>query len=53
MRNDRFVATATYTFNLASFSLVWANKPEYLGEVDKELSARVGLKFKLNMKEKQ
>ncbi len=52
MRNDRFVATASYTLDIYSFSVVYANKPEYLGEVDEELSARVGLKFKINTKEK-
>lgn len=32
----------------ASFSIVYANKPEYRGVVDKELSARLGLKYKFD-----
>lgn len=53
MKNDRTIAAATLTQNLIdgnvlSFGVVFASKPEYLGEVDKELSARVGLKYKLN-----
>ncbi len=56
-RNSRFVTTATYSMgisggNTLAFDLVYANKPEYLGEVDEELSARVGLRFKLDKPEK-
>lgn len=47
---SRFVATATYSEKLpggfvASFSAVYANKPEFRGEVDEEISARFGLKW--------
>lgn len=53
MRNQRFVTTATITQRLpnntsAAVTLVYANKPEYLVEVDEELSARVGLRFKVD-----
>jgi len=56
-RDDRLVATLTLTQKLADgtdghVSLVWASKPEYLGEVDEELSARVGLKYGIDRKEK-
>lgn len=56
MKNDRLVATLTYSQQLAgetaaSISLVWANKPEYLGEVDEELGARVGLKWTMDPQE--
>lgn len=58
MRQDRFVATATFIQKLAdgtatSLSLVYANKPEYLGEVDEELSARVGLRYSMGGKKKE
>lgn len=58
MRNNRFVATATYTLrvldgNAFTLGLIYANKPEFLGEVDQELGARFGLKFKLDKKEKK
>lgn len=57
MRQDRFVATATFIQKLSdgtatSLSLVYANKPEYLGEVDEELSARVGLRYSMGGKKK-
>lgn len=32
----------------ATLSVVYANKPELLGEVDEEISARVGLEFSLD-----
>lgn len=52
-RNRRFVATATVSRKLPgdmslSIGAVYANKPEYRGDVDKELSALLGLKFKLD-----
>ena len=31
-----------------SVGVVYANRPEYRGEVDEELSARAGLRFKLD-----
>lgn len=50
---ERGVATLTLVQQVtektaAIVSLVWANKPEYLGEVDEELSARVGLKLRVD-----
>ncbi len=56
-RQDRWLATGTFTQNVVggnvlSLSIVYASKPEYLGEVDEQLSARVGLKFKLDKKNK-
>lgn len=52
MRNDRFLATATFTQEIAqgaflTLGAVYANKPEYRGQVDEELSARLGVNFKL------
>ena len=52
-RNNRFVATLTFSQKMtgdmsAAFSVVYANKPEYLGEVDEELGARVGLRYKID-----
>lgn len=52
-RNNRFVATLTFTQKLtgdmsAAISAVYANKPEYLGEIDEELGARVGLRYKID-----
>ena len=51
--NNRFVTTATVNQKLSKdFSLsvgaVYANRPEYRGEVDEELSALLGLKYKLD-----
>lgn len=53
MRNERFVSTATVTQRLpnkmsASVTLIYADKPEYRGEVDEEISARAGLRFKID-----
>jgi hypothetical protein len=55
MRNNRFVATTTFTQNLfdgnvVSLSVVYASEPEYRGEVDEELSARAGIKVKIDKK---
>jgi hypothetical protein len=53
LRNERFVSTATITQKLpmnmaASVTLVYSDKPEYRGLVDEELSARAGLRFKID-----
>lgn len=50
-RNDRFVATGTITVRLSDtlqlpVGLVYANRPEYVGEVDKNLGAHIGLVFR-------
>lgn len=50
MKNDRWVGSLTFSQQIgseaaASISLLWANKPEFLGEVDEDLGARVGLKW--------
>jgi len=55
-RQDRTVATLTYLQRVsehsdASVSLVWANKPEFRGEVDEELSALAGLKLSFDRKQ--
>lgn len=52
MRQDRAVATLALSQGTTagltlSFSLVWANRPEFRGDVDEELSAKVGLNYKL------
>ncbi len=57
MKNSRWINTLTYSQQVAnetaaSISLVWANKPEFLGEVDEELSARLGLKWTMDSKKK-
>lgn len=49
-RQSRLTATATISQKMSdntvlSLSAVWAEKPEYLGEVDEEVSARFGLKW--------
>lgn len=55
-RNDRLVATLTFSQKLSAgnllgrngtgaLSLVYANKPEFLPEVDRDLSVHVGLKW--------
>lgn len=50
MKQSRFVATATLSQKMSnnttlSLSAVYANKPEYLGEVDEEVSAHFGFKW--------
>ncbi len=50
-RQDRGMGTVTFSQRVAqgsilSFSLVYASKPEFRGDVDEELSARVGLNYK-------
>jgi hypothetical protein len=52
IRQDRFVATATYSQKISnasilSFGLVYANKSEFRGDVDHEVSARFGLNYKV------
>jgi hypothetical protein len=48
---DRFVASLTVTKKLMGlsipFGIVYANKPQFLGEVDYGLSANLGVKFNL------
>lgn len=56
MRQDRAVVTLSYGQKVSdkstgTVSLAWASKPELLGEVNKELSAVVGLKWSLDRKE--
>lgn len=58
MLNDRFTASATFTQGLfddvsLAIGAVYANKPEYRDTVDKELSARFGLRFKVDRNEKK
>jgi len=53
MRQDRLVATATVSQKMSdksvfSISLVWADEPEYLGEVDEEFSANLGLRWSMD-----
>jgi len=55
-RNNRLVSTLTYTQKVsgslnASIGLVHASRPEYLTDVEESLSARVGLKYKLDRKD--
>lgn len=52
LKQSRFLATTTFTqkinerFSL-SVGFVYANRPEFRGDVDEELSARAGLRFSL------
>lgn len=50
-RRDRLVATATMNLKFGQmdvpFGIVYANHGKYLGEVDEQLSAHLGLKFDL------
>ncbi len=55
MRHNRQVYTATLTQRLTngtsvSLSAIWANRDEFLGEVDEKLSANFGLKWKVDRK---
>lgn len=57
MRQDRSTVALTYTQTLNnSLQLVlgatWASKPEYLTDVDQEVSAHFGLRFRLEKKTK-
>ena len=51
IRQDRTLAVLSFSQGVAngfslSASLVWANKPEYRGNVDEEFSANLGLNYK-------
>jgi hypothetical protein len=53
MRQSRWLAHATLSQKTSeksavSLSLVWAENPEYLGEVDEALSTNLGLKWQLD-----
>ncbi len=52
MRQNRLFSTATYSQRISdtaavSLSVVYANKPEFRGEVGTEISAQLGLNYKL------
>jgi hypothetical protein len=52
LRNDRATASLSYTHPFSStsagvFGVRWASKPEFLGDVDRNLSATLGLTYKL------
>jgi hypothetical protein len=63
-KQDRFVSTATWTQKLTDMqakvaggpqlvvTLVYANKPEFRGAVDKDLGMRAGLKWSLDSPQK-
>ena len=63
-RNNRFVSTLSWTQKLSDqlatmaggsnlvVSVVYANRPEYRGDVDKELSLRAGLKWSVDTDKK-
>jgi hypothetical protein len=56
LRQDRFVSTVLYTLRLSDqssgvFGLTWANKPEFVGDVDRKLGANLGVTYKLNRNE--
>jgi hypothetical protein len=53
LRQDRFVATLFYTRRLSGQSsallgVSYANRPEFLGDVDRNVSANLGLTYKLH-----
>lgn len=53
IRQDRLVSTLFYTRRLSDQSsallgVTYANKPEFLGEVDRKFGANLGLTYKLN-----
>jgi hypothetical protein len=57
MMQARLVLTATVTRKMtdetsAALTFVWANRPEFRGAVDKALSARAGLRLKVDKKNK-
>jgi hypothetical protein len=52
VRNDRATATLSYTHPFSStsagvFGVRWASEPEFLGDVDRNISATLGLTYKL------
>ena len=56
LRNDRLIGKLTYTLPVSDqFSAVlggiWANKPEFVGDVDRNLSANLGVTYKLVQRE--
>ncbi|MBV9774811.1 MAG: hypothetical protein JO040_12730, partial [Gemmatimonadetes bacterium] len=53
IRQNRLVATLFYTRRLSDQSsaligFTWANRPEFLGDVDRKLRANLGLTYKIN-----
>jgi len=53
MRNDRGLFGLTASRNISSglalsLGLVWANRPEFRGDVDQDLTAKLGLNYKLS-----
>ncbi len=57
-KQARFTATATFTQRVSeklslAAALVYANRPEFRGEVDQEFSARAGLRVSLKRKKHQ
>ena len=57
MRNDRLTGAITATQELTgglqlTLGVVWANRAEYLPDNDSELTARIGLNFKLSPDQK-
>lgn len=58
VRTNRAIAKIAYTQPLSDalsgvFGVAWANKPEYLGEVQKAVSATLGLTYKLLQLDKE
>jgi hypothetical protein len=56
LRNDRLVAKVAFAHPLTDqlgtvLGAIWANKPEYVGDVQRRLSATLGLTYKLVQRE--
>lgn len=52
LRQDRFVANASYTYRLSdgtsgTIGVTYANKPEFLGDVDRKFGAHLGVSVKV------
>jgi len=52
MRNDRLIASASYTHRVNDtmsllVGFVYANKPEFITDVDRKVSANIGLRYRL------
>jgi hypothetical protein len=52
MRNDRLIGSLSYTHRVTDtvsllVGLVYANKPEFITDVDRKVSGNIGLRYRL------